>query len=78
MNMLLPIFIKCTVGVQCNKPYCDITLVATRVTKEKQLGHLTPRCAHVAMLKPGDSFGIILSIQIDSICLLIISLVSSW
>ena len=27
---------------------------ATRVTKEKQSGHLTPRCAHVTMLQPGQ------------------------
>ena len=33
-----------------HKPYCDITVVATRVTKEKQSGHLTLRCAHVTML----------------------------
>ena len=42
IDILLPISIKCTVGIQCNKPYCDITVVATPVTKEKQSGHMTP------------------------------------
>ena len=46
MDNLLLLFIKCAVGIRCDKPYCDITEIATRVTKEKQSGHLTPRCAH--------------------------------
>ena len=50
MAILLPILIKCTVRIKCNKPYCDITVVAPRVTKEKQSGHMTPRCARVTML----------------------------
>ena len=50
MDILLPILIKCTVGIECNNPYCDITVVATPVTKEKQSGHMTPICAHVTML----------------------------
>ena len=49
-NMLLPILSKCTVEILCNKPYCDITMVATRVTKETESGHMTPRCALVTML----------------------------
>ena len=49
---LLPILIKRTVGI-----YCNITVVATRVTKEKRSGQLTSRCAHVTMLWPGNSFG---------------------
>ena len=47
MDILLPGLIKCTAGIKCNKPYCDIIEVATRVTKETQSGHLTPRYAHV-------------------------------
>ena len=50
MDILLPIFIKCTGGIQCNIPYYDITVVAARATKEKQSGHLTTRCAYVTML----------------------------
>ena len=37
-------------GIKCNEPYCDITVVATRVTVEKQSGHLTPTCIYVTML----------------------------
>ena len=51
MDILLPNLIKRTVEILCNKPCCDITVVATRVTKEKQSGHMTPGCAHVTMLK---------------------------
>ena len=50
MDILFPSLIKCTDGIQYNKPYCDITVVATPVTKEKLLSHLTPRCANVIML----------------------------
>ena len=50
MAILLPILIKCTVSFLCNKPYCYITVVATRVTKQKRSGHITPRCAYVTML----------------------------
>ena len=46
-------------------------MVATPVTKEKQSGHQTLGYAHVTMLKPGDSFGTILIIPVDSICLFI-------
>ena len=46
-------------GISCSKPYCDITVVASHVAKEKQLGHLTPKRAHKTMLWPeqfGDNF----------------------
>ena len=47
MAILLPILIRCTVGIMCNKSNCDITVVATRVTKEKQSGHMTPQDVHM-------------------------------
>ena len=50
MDIMLPILIKCTIGILCNNPYCDVTVIAPPVTKEKQSGHMTPRCAHVTML----------------------------
>ena len=47
MDMLLLILLSVCLY---NKPYCDITVVATRVTKKKQSGHLTPKCAYVTMM----------------------------
>ena len=50
MDILLSILIKCMAGILGNKPYCDITVVVTRVTTEKQSDHLSPSYAHVTML----------------------------
>ena len=40
--ILLPIFMKCMAETWCDKPCCDITVVAICVTKKKQPGYLTP------------------------------------
>ena len=51
MDILLPIFLSVYLELSVtNLTYSDITAVATRVAKEKQSNHLTPRCAHVTML----------------------------
>ena len=50
MDILLSIWSSVQLKIKCNKPYCDITVVTTRVTKKKQSGHMTLRCAHVTML----------------------------
>ena len=39
MNILLPM---CMNETYCDKLCCDIKVVAIRVTKERQWGHLTP------------------------------------
>ena len=30
---MLPILTTCMVAIQCNKPYCDIEVIITHVTK---------------------------------------------
>ena len=42
MDILLSIDIIIMKEIQFGKPWCDITVVATRVTKEKQSSHLIP------------------------------------
>ena len=76
MNILFPILVKCMSGIQSNKPYCDITVVATRVTKEKKIRSPDPMMCTINHAVQ-DSFGAMLSIYFHSICLFIINLVSS-
>ena len=75
IDILLPSLMTCMAGIWYNKPYCDITVVATRVIKEKQSGgHLAPRCSYTCNQDTlGDNFE---RLHIDSFSSSIINLVS--
>ena len=53
---------------------CDITVIATRVTKEKQLV-TWPQDVHIQLCWNQGSLGTIVSIYLDSIYLFVINLI---
>ena len=51
-SILLPTLVEYMAEIYCSKPYCDITVVA----KEKQSGHLTPRCVYLLIINSVSSW----------------------